>query len=138
MSHIFTPHPVYRWLTAGCLLLSVLLAWSSLPSITPAEIFFFLVSVGASLWFANAMCSRVQINEHEVVLQRPLRSACYVEFRQMVSVAESGRFLQPLLLLYYPRQPDSLLDLDHIRHLLLPAVSHQEELLATIEARIPT
>lgn len=137
MIQTFTPHPIYRWLTLGCLVLSGLLSWGLLQSSTISEVFFWAVSVGASLWFASAMLSRVQIDERAVVLQRPLRSRCQVEFRQLVSVTESGRFTQALLLLYYPRQPDNLLNLDHVYPLQLPAVIDQEKLLTTIEARIP-
>jgi hypothetical protein len=137
MVQSFRPHPIYRWLTVGCLLLSGLLGWSLIQSLTTATFFFWVVSIGATLWFATAMWSRVQIDERTVVLQRPFRALCQVEFRQLVSVAESGRMTQALLLLYHPRQPDNLVDLDQIHSLLLPAVIDQEKLLTTIEARIP-
>lgn len=154
MSHTFTPHPIYHWLTIGCLVLTGLLGWSLVQSILacissvstgepwcasiPAEeSFFFVISAGAGLWFANAGFSRVKIKERAIVLQRPLRGGYRVEFRQLVSVTASGRFTQSLSLLYYPRQPDNLLDLDHVRHLSLPAVTDQERLLTAIEACIP-
>jgi len=128
---------MYRWLTLVCLILSGLLGWSLVQSVTPEAIFFLGISLGAGLWFANEMLSRIALSERTIALQRPLRGVCEVEFRQLVSVAESGRFTQSLSVLYYPRQPDSLLDLEHIHHLSLPAVTDQERLLMAIEARIP-
>lgn len=137
MVQSFTPHPIYRWLTLGCLILSGLLGWRLWQEFMAATLFFVAVSFGASLWFGHALLCRVQLDEHSVILQRPLRRFCRVEFRQLLSVTESGRLTQTLLLLYYPRQSDSLLDLEHIHHLQLPAVSDQEKLLMALEARIP-
>ncbi|MEZ4735729.1 MAG: hypothetical protein R3E79_52230 [Caldilineaceae bacterium] len=138
MSHTFTPHPLYRWLTLLCLVFSGLLGWSLVQSVAPEEIFFLGISLSAGVWFANTMLSRVALNERTLVLQQPLHGVREVEFRQLVSVTESGRFTQSLSVLYYPRQPDSLLDLERIHHLSLPAVTDQERLLMAIEARIPT
>lgn len=138
MSQTFTPHPLYRWLTMGCFVLTGLLGWSLIATITLEEFFFFILSATISLWFSNALFSQVRLDERTLALQTPLSGIQRVEFRQMVSATESGRFLHSLSLLYHPRQADGLLDLDHVQHLLLPAVVDQEKLLTAIEARIPS
>lgn len=137
MSQTFLPHPLYRWLTLGCLLLTGLLGWSLIDSIALEEFFFFLLSATISIWFGNALFSRIQLQERTITLHTPLRGVQAVDFRQLVSAAETGRMMHSLSLLYHPRQPDGLLDLEQIQHLWLPAVVDQEQLLTAIEARIP-
>lgn len=136
MTQTFLPHPLYRWLTLGCLLLTGLFAWSLIDSITLEEFFFFLLSATISIWFGNALFSRIQLQERTITLHSPLRGVQAVDFRQVVSATEAGRLLHSLTLLYHPRQPDGLLDLEQIKHLGLPAVVDQDQLLATIEAHI--
>jgi hypothetical protein len=137
MSQTFSPHPLYRWLTLGCLLLTGLLGWSLVTVITAEEFFFFILSATICLWFGNSFLSQVHVDEKTVEVRSPLHGVQRVEFRQLVSVTETGRFIQALSLLYYPRQTNGLLDLDHIQHLLLPAVVDQATLLTAMEARIP-
>ncbi|MBX3013488.1 MAG: hypothetical protein KF832_18350 [Caldilineaceae bacterium] len=138
MQQIFTPHPIYRWLTGGCLLLTGLLAWGLLDVVTLEELFFLGISASLSLWFSLHMVSRVQLNERSLVLQSPWRGSRTVEFRQIVSTTEAGRFLRALSVIYHPREANGLLDLDRVQHLLLPAVVDQERLLTAIEAHIPS
>lgn len=137
MAQTFAPHPIYRWLTLGGLLLTGLLAWDLFDTITREEFFFFLLSVTITLWFSNALFSQVRLDERTIALQTPLRGVQQLDLRQVVSATEAGRLQRSLALLYHPRQPDGLLDLDQIQSLRLPIVVDQEILLAAIEARIP-
>jgi hypothetical protein len=137
MSQTFAPHPIYRWLTLVCLLLTGLMGWSLFDAITLEEFFFFLLSVTITLWFAITLLSQIRLDERTIALQTPLRGVQQVDFRQVVSAAEAGRLQRSLVVLYHPRQPDGLLDLDQIQALRLPAVVDQETLLTAIEARIP-
>lgn len=136
MSQTFLPHPLYRWFTISSLLLTGLLGWSLIESITLTEFFFFLLSATISIWFGNALFSRIRLQERTITLQTPLRGVQEVDFGQLVSAAEAGRLMHSLALLYHPRQPDGLLDLERIQLLRLPAVVDQEQLLEAIEARI--
>jgi len=137
MSPIIRIHPIYRWLALGCLVLTGLLGWSLRQGLRGDDLFFFLTIAAITVWFGHTLCSQIRLNERSIVLQTPLRGVQEVEFRQLVSVMETGRFMKSLSLLYYARQPDGLLDLDRVHHLLLPAVVDQENLLTTIQARIP-
>jgi hypothetical protein len=137
MPQIFRPHPIYRWLTVGCLLLTGMLGWGVSQEGAVEEFFFVMLSATMSVWFGNVMLSRVQVDERAVALYSPLRGAQQIEFRQVMRITEAGRFIHTLLLLYHPRQPDGLLDLDQIRQTVLPAVINQEQLFIAIEARIP-
>ncbi|MCE7979918.1 MAG: hypothetical protein DYG89_01895 [Caldilinea sp. CFX5] len=136
MPQTFAPHPIYRWLTLGGLLLTGLLGWDLFNIITPEEFFFFLLSVTITLWFGNTLFSQVRLDERTIALQTPLRGVQQLDLRQVVSATEAGRLQRSLALLYHPRQPDGLLDLDQIQSLRLPMVVDQENLLAAIEARI--
>jgi hypothetical protein len=137
MAQTFAPHPIYRWLTVGALLLTGLLGWDLFDIITPEEFFFFLLSVTITLWFGNTLFSQVRLDERTIALQTPLRGVQQLDLRQVVSATETGRLQRSLTLLYHPRQPNGLLDLDQIQSLRLPVVVDQESLLAAIEARIP-
>ena len=136
MSQTFFPHPFYRWVTVGCLLLTGLLGWSLVDTMTAEELFFFGVSAAITLWLGNAMGSRVQLDEQSIALHTPWRKPRRVEWRQVMSATEAGRLFQTLSLLYYPQQPSGLLDLERVQHLFLPTVVDQEQLLEAIEARI--
>ncbi len=137
MTQQFRPHPLYRWLTLGCLLLTGLLGWNLRKGLQGDELFFFTIMVAITAWFGHTLFSQIRVNERAIVLQTALRGVREVEFRQVVSVMETGRFMKSVSLLYYARQPDGLLDLDQVNHLLLPAVVDQETLLTTLSARIP-
>jgi len=136
MSQTFLPHPLYRWLTLSSFLLTGLLGWGLIERMTLEEFFFFLLSATISLWFGNALFSRIQLQERTITLHTPLRGVQEVDFRQLVSAAEASRVMHSLSLLYHPRQPDGLLDLEQIQLLRLPAVVDQEQLLIALEARI--
>ena len=137
MLQTFAPHPIYRWLTLGCLLLTGLLAWDLFDTITVEEFFFFLLSVTITVWFSNALFSQVRLDERTIAVQTHLRGVQQLDLRQVVSATEAGRLQRSLALLYHPRQPDGLLALDQIQSLRLPMVVDQETLLAAIGARIP-
>lgn len=128
---------LYTWLTIFCLLLTLLLAWDSMRSFTGGGLFFTVIMVAITLWFARLVGNRVVVNERSLVLHAPLRAAQAVEFRQLISVNESGRFLLVPTLLYHPLQPSGLVDLENVATLILPALTSQEELLATLKTLMP-
>jgi len=136
MPQTFFPHPLYRWVTLGCLVLTGLLGWSLVDAITAEELFFFGVSAAVTLWLGKAMGSQVHLDEQSIALHTPWRKPQRIQWRQMVSATEAGRFFRALSLLYYPQQPNGLLDLERVHYIILPAVVDQEQLLEAIEARI--
>ena len=118
-------------------MLAVGFGWNLAHRLSLDNAFFFVLSVGMIAWAVYAMLSHVEINGDEIALVTPLRASRRVDFRQLISVSENGRFNPVLTLLYYPRRSDGLLELDDARSLILPAVAAQQELLDLLEASLP-
>ncbi|MFN8491961.1 MAG: hypothetical protein U0350_30450 [Caldilineaceae bacterium] len=133
----YSTHIRYQFLALVCLLLAVGFGWNLTRSLTLDTAFFFVLSLGLIAWAVYAMFSHVEVNEDELALVTPLRAPHRVDFRQLISVSENGRFNPVLTLLYHPRRSDGLLDLDDAQSLILPAVTAQQELLDLLEARLP-
>ncbi|MEZ4865282.1 MAG: hypothetical protein R3C14_28490 [Caldilineaceae bacterium] len=134
---IFWPHRAYQWLALLCLLILALLLRMLFARSDLETLFFCTIMLLAALWFGyNAFC-RVEINATTLILHKPIGASAVVTFQQLVSATESGRLITALTLLYHPRQPDGLLDLDSAQSLNIPAVQNQEQLHETILAKIP-
>ena len=134
----FSTHMRYQVLALFCLLIAVGFGWNLTRHLTLDTAFFFVLSLGLIAWAVYAMLSHVEIKGDEIALVTPLRAPHRVDFRQLISVSENGRFNPVITLLYHPRRSDGLLDLDDARGLILPAVAAQQELLALLEASLPT
>lgn len=150
MAHEYRAHSIYYLLTAAMLALLLLLGWELWRTPTPGALLFVAITLGAGLWFASAFGTRIHLSPTAITLERaigdklpsPLNrvlpySTQTVAYRQLIHAEESGRFLSVLTLLYYPIQPDGLLDFDHVASITLPMVTNQEQLLAHLEAVVP-
>jgi hypothetical protein len=145
MSETFQTHPVYYWLTAIATLLLLLLSWHLLQAVTLGSILFVCVAGVATIWFASALGTQVRLSPAAVAIHMPLRSfalpgrrkSCTIDYRQLVSIDQSGRFLAVLTVLYYPRRPDGLLDLEQLAAVTLPLITDQAMLRERLEAAIP-
>lgn len=137
MRQVYHSHPLYGWLTASLLLMTLLLTWSTARRFSGEGLFFVLIMVGATLWFARAIGNHVVLDERSITLQAPLRRPQRIEFRQLRSVTESGRLLVVPTLLYHPQQATGLVDLETLKSLTLPTLSHQDQLLSTLSAVMP-
>ena len=133
----YSSHVRYKFIVLGGLLLAVALGWGLTRRFALDALFFFALSLALIAWSLYAMLSRVEITADRIILLTPLRANRQVEFRQLISVSENGRFNPVLTLLYHPRRADNLLDLDDAHSLILPAVHEQATLLALLEARSP-
>ena len=134
----YQPHFVYIAMIAVGLLFSGLLIREFWQGATLGALPFLVISLGLAVWSALAFATRVEVTSSSLTVHTPLRAARTVEFRQLIMVAESGRLLQVISLLYYPRQVDGLLTLDTVASIHLPALREQAELLAKLQASIPT
>jgi len=150
MTDEFRTHPIYYLLTGGSLLLFALLSWDLWHYPTPGTLLFVGITLAATVWFALALNVHVRLSANEVTITRPYREHIpimlpvveqsptqTIAHRQLVSVEMSGRLLSALTLLYYPIQPDGLLDFDRIGTLTLPVLTRQEDLHKRLEAAIP-
>ncbi len=145
----FRAHPRYRLLLAASALLALLLAWNLGRGFTPTQrvlnqadwgnLFFLLISLAAAAWYGRAAVSGVELTPSGVALHvrfGPLARSRYVDFRQIISISESGRLGANLALLYHPLNERGLVDAEAVRSLALPGVVDQEELLAAIDQRV--
>lgn len=136
-SHTFHPSPRYIVLAAVSFILAALLGWNLRSE--PAWSSFFFAAVGLlggawALWMAS---SRVQVDEHGVTLRRWFTAEHQVSFQQMVTAGEVGHLTRVIVITYYPRQVNGLLDLDAIATLALPTVSNQAALVTLLEEKAP-
>jgi hypothetical protein len=134
----YRPHFVYIAIIAVGLVLSGLLVREFWLGATLGALPFLAISLGLAVWGFLAFATRVEVTPTSLTVYTPLRKPTTVEFRQLIMVAESGRLLQVISLLYYPRQADGLLTLDTVASLHLPALRGQAELLAQLQTSIPS
>lgn len=133
----YTPHLRYKLIALLGLLFAAGFGWQLTRRFSLEVLFFLVISLALIAWAIYAMLSHVEATTNGVILFTPLRASRQIEFRQLISVSENGRFNPVLTLVYYPRETNGLLDLDDARSLILPAVTEQQELLALLEARLP-
>jgi hypothetical protein len=133
----FRPHASYV-LIAGVAIIAVpVLLWLLWREVELATVLFLLFAVGLLLFAVRSLLSRVEVDEHGLMIFRPLAAPQQVQFRQLLEVSEEGRFQRVIVLLYHPLQPQGLVALDDLRSLALPAVEAQTELLELLQARTP-
>jgi hypothetical protein len=134
---IYTPYPLYRLFAWASALLVALFMWELRTGLEIGALLFLGLTLGLTLHFMRMAGSRVEVLADRIRLLRPYSATHEVEFRQMEQVYEEGRGVSAILVAYYPRQPDGLLDLDDLKHLALPAVRDHVELFTTLTARLP-
>lgn len=132
----FTGHHIYRLLTALCVLLALLFAWQLYNRWDWGALLFFGVAVWSAVRCVILMSSSVEVGKDRVRVLAPGASTREVEFRQLVAVYEEGRGLKSILLLYYPRGENGLIQSDEQRSLSLPAVNGHEALFAALSAQV--
>jgi hypothetical protein len=133
----FRPHPRYV-LIAGIAGLSTLaLLWLLWQRLELGSVLFLAFAAGLLFFTVRSLFSRVEVDEHELKLFRPLSPPLVVQFRQLAEVSEEGRLQRVILLLYHPLRADGLVELDDLRSLALPALEEQSELFELLQARTP-
>ncbi|MCB0085149.1 MAG: hypothetical protein KDE47_29615 [Caldilineaceae bacterium] len=135
------------WLyaTAGALI-ALLYGWElagvlrgSFPlSALLERLLFLCVGLGLLGWGLYTVRGRVVLAKDRLIWHKPVGAPEVVQFRQLISATEAGRFGTSLALLYHPLRPDGLVDLDDARSLFLPTVGEQDALLARLQEKIPT
>lgn len=115
MTDSFRTHPIYYLLIAISLGLTGLLGWSLRTEYSAGSLFFTLITLAATLWFALALKTEVVLTESGLLIYSPFRynwqqrtwdatDGQLITYRQLIEVDESGRFLSVLTLLYHPIQ----------------------------------
>ena len=117
--------------------LSVLFAWSLSREFDWGSAFFLVVCAVSAIWLASKAFSAVTVSGTGLTLHSFGRFQTHVEYRQLAAVHQTGRFLNVIVVMYYPKQANNLLALEAMENLTLPAVSDQSSLLNHLEAHVP-
>jgi hypothetical protein len=136
-STIYRPHARYVLITGIAALSVPALLWLLLQRIELASVLFLFFAIGLLFFAVRSLFSRVEVDDHGLMLVRPLGKPLRVQFRQLAEVSEEGRMQRVIILLYHPLRPDGLVDLDDLHSLALPALEAQLDLLETLQARTP-
>lgn len=100
-------------------------------------ILFAVIGLVGGLWALWMATTRVYVLEDGLLVRR--FTALYkVDYQQLLSADVQGRFLGVLSLVYHPRLDNGLIDTDQVGSMLVPALVDQDQLVATIESRIPS
>ncbi len=134
----FTPHFWYKLVALFCGGLMALFGWNLAQRFTFEAAFFVVMLIGVVAWCGYSTLSQVAVTSTAVTLQTPLRANRQVEFRQLISVSENGRFNPVITLLYHPHLANGLLDLDEVHSLILPALRDQEQVVTLLAAKVRT
>lgn len=132
----YAAHPKYRLLTGLWAGMAVLFLWQLRRGLDTGTLLFLLIALGLTAWYGRNLAGQVTLEERHLRLQRPFVPDAVVEFRQLASVGEEGRFGQSILLHYHPLRGDGLLELDEIRSLALPALVNQAGLMALLTRQV--
>jgi hypothetical protein len=130
-------HSRYLVLAILCLGLAGLFGWELAHRFDWGMLLFLAITLGLAVWYASVMASRVTLHPDRVEVFAPLGGTQAIEFRQLLSVTEEGRFGRAILLSYHPLLDQGLLDLEDVRTLALPIVVGQDALLADLAKQVP-
>jgi hypothetical protein len=133
---VYTPAPIYRVLGLVSGIAACLLIWQLAQRFDWGALIFLGVMLWITVRLGRMAAGRVEVAADRVRYVPPYGRAQEVEFRQMRDVYAEGRGFQSILVAYYPRLPNGLLDLDDIKHLALPAVRDHAGLFATLTTHI--
>lgn len=134
----FYPSPRYPVLAVAGFLFAALLAWGLRHDPSWETIFFCLVGCVGGGWAVWMASSRVVVNDAGVTLRRWFMAERQVNFQQMLAAGEVGRMTRLIVITYFPRQPNGLLDTNVIHTLALPTVGNQGELVALLQEKAPS
>ena len=127
----------YRLFAVVGAALALLFLWEILTGFSLSALFFLLAAIGFTFLHVRWALMRLELTAAGVTVRTPLQAPLHIQFRQMITCAEAGRFTRGLSLVYWPVTADGIVETDVPRTLFLPAVARQEKLLAALQERIP-
>lgn len=127
----------YRLRSGLGLVVAGLFGWEVATSFAWGSAFFLLASLAFAAINAFWAWSRIELTPGGLTYHRSGIGPVHVDFRQMVTVSEAGRFTPGISLVFYPLDEAGMVDVDRPRTLFLPAVERQDELLRVLHHVMP-
>ncbi len=134
---VYLPRTTYRLFAAGGVAVALLFLWEILNGFSLSALFFLLGVTGFTLIHLRWALMRLELTADGVTVRAPLQESLQIQFRQMITCEEAGRFIPGVSLVYWSVSADGIVDTDVPRTIFLPAVARQEELLAALQERMP-
>ncbi|MYH62906.1 MAG: hypothetical protein F4148_14515 [Caldilineaceae bacterium SB0675_bin_29] len=134
---VYLPRTTYRLFAVGGAAVALLFLREILNGFSLPSLFFLLGAIAFALIHVRWALMRLELTADGVTVRAPLQAPLLIQFRQMITCEEAGRFVPGVSLVYRPISADGIVDTDVPRTLFLPAVARQDEFLAALQERIP-
>lgn len=132
---VFRASARYWVLAALALGAAAFWVFSLLRSVTWETLFFMLIGLVGGLWALWMATTTVTATATGLTVKR-YTSTQLVDYQQIRSSSETGRFFQVLAILYHPRAANGLVDTAAVRPLIVPGLANQADLVALLEQRV--
>ena len=134
---VYLPRTTYRLFAAGGAAVALLFLREILNGFSLPSLFFLLGAIAFALIHVRWALMRLALTADGVIVRAPLQAPMQIQFRQMITYEEAGRFVPGVSLVFWPISADGIVDTDVPRAIFLPAVARQDELLAALQERMP-
>lgn len=134
---VYLPRTTYRLFAAGGAAVALLFLREILNGFSLPSLFFLLGAIAFALIHVRWALMRLALTADGVIVRAPLQAPMQIQFRQMITCEEAGRFVPGVSLVFWPISADGIVDTDVPRAIFLPAVARQDELLAALQERMP-
>ncbi len=134
---VFLPRTTYRLFALGGAAVALLFLREILNGFSLPSLFFLLGAIAFALIHVRWALMRMELTADSVTVRAPMQATTQIQFRQMITCEEAGRFMPGVSLVYWPVSAEGIVEMDVPRTLFLPALARQDELLAALQERIP-
>ena len=134
---VYLPRTTYRLFAAGGAAVALLFLREILNGFSLPSLFFLLGAIAFALIHVRWALMRMELTADGVTVRAPMQATMQIQFRQMITCEEAGRFMPGVSLVYWPVSAEGIVEMDVPRTQFLPAVARQDELLAALQERIP-
>ena len=134
---VYLPRTTYRLFALGGAAVALLFLREILNGFSLPSLFFLLGAIAFALIHVRWALMRMELTADGVTVRAPMQATTQIQFRQMITCEEAGRFMPGVSLVYWPVSAEGIVVMDVPRTLFLPALARQDELLAALQERIP-
>jgi len=134
---VYLPRTTYRLFALGGAAVALLFLREILNGFSLPSLFFLVGAIAFALIHVRWALMRMELTADGVTVRAPMQATTQIQFRQMITCEEAGRFMPGVSLVYWPVSAEGIVVMDVPRTLFLPALARQDELLAALQERIP-